>query len=82
MILPVITNDFFGGTHSGQIMGLFETVTGIGGAMGPYFAGYIYDLTGQYTLAFLIAGTITLVGVVLTLFLRRYSREEGLIGEN
>ena len=82
MILPVITNDFFGRTHSGQIMGLFETVTGIGGAMGPYFAGYIYDLTGQYTLAFLIAGTITLVGVVLTVFLRRYSRKEGLIGKN
>ena len=82
IILPVITNDFFGRSHSGQIMGLFETVTGVGGALGPYFAGYIYDLTGRYTLAFLIAGVITVVGVVLTVFLRKYSREEGLIGRS
>lgn len=79
MILPVVANEFFGRAHSGTIMGLFETVTGFGGAIGPYVAGYIFDLTGKYKLAFLFAGSITAIGVILTHFIRDVSEREGLV---
>lgn len=69
MIYPVIVSEFFGTKHSGEILGALGTVAGIGGAIGPYFAGYIYDVTGLYDTAFLVGGLMTLVSLTLAIIL-------------
>ncbi|MBS3789667.1 MAG: MFS transporter [Candidatus Thermoplasmatota archaeon] len=67
MIYPVITSRLFGTKNSGAILGALGTVAGVGGALGPYVAGYLYDLTGLYDLAFLISGFLMLGAFCLAL---------------
>ena len=43
------TGDLFGGDSLGRILGLLSTGYGIGGALGAFIGGYLYDLTGSYT---------------------------------
>jgi MFS family permease len=53
--------DLFYGKHLGAITGFVITCLGIGFAIGPWLAGYIYDMTGTYSLAFVMA--IIAIGV-------------------
>ncbi len=64
-----ISSEYFGTTNSGAIIGTLETVTGLGGAIGPYFAGFVFDATGTYDLAFSVAGFITVASAALAVFL-------------
>ena len=76
MIYPVIVSYLFGDKNSGAILGALGTVAGIGGALGPYTAGYIYDLTGTYDQAFLLSGGMTFLSLFLSLlFLKFYSNK-------
>ena len=47
--------DIFHGRHFGAISGLILTGMGVGGALGPWLGGYIYDVTGSYNGAFILA---------------------------
>ena len=47
--------DMFHGKHFGAIDGLLLTGMGVGGAIGPWLGGYIYDITGSYTSAFILS---------------------------
>ena len=47
--------DIFHGRNFGVLSGLLLTGFGIGGIIGPWLGGYIYDVTGSYTNAFLFA---------------------------
>jgi len=46
--------DIFHGKRFGMIAGLLLTGMGIGGAIGPWLGGYIYDISGSYSSAFVI----------------------------
>jgi MFS family permease len=54
-ITPVIVSDRFSGPHFGAIVGVGLMGTAAGSALGPWLAGRLYDATGSYTVAFLIA---------------------------
>ena len=47
--------DMFHGRHFGAIAGLLLTGQGLGGAIGPWLAGRIYDISGSYTAAIVIS---------------------------
>lgn len=47
--------DLFHGRHFGAIAGFLQTGMGIGGAIGPWLGGFIYDLSGSYTNAFIFS---------------------------
>jgi cyanate permease len=51
-------------------MGVIDIGWGIGAASGPALAGYIFDISGSYTPAFLGGIVAALVAAVLILFLR------------
>ena len=57
--------DVFPGKHLGMIMGFNNLGYGLGGALGPWLAGYIFDVTGSYTLAFIISILSLIVGIAL-----------------
>jgi len=46
--------DIFHGRHFGAIAGLLLTGMGIGGGIGPWLGGYIYDISGSYSSAFVL----------------------------
>ncbi len=56
------TADLFPGRHLGAILGVITIGAGIGSAVGSWAAGWIFDISGSYRLAFLLAITSYLGG--------------------
>jgi OFA family oxalate/formate antiporter-like MFS transporter len=52
-LVPALMRFYFGTKSLGQIVGFIHAVSLVGGAIGPLLAGYIVDVTGNYTIAFL-----------------------------
>ena len=48
------TADIFHGRNFGAIAGLLLTGMGVSGAIGPWLGGYIYDISGSYSSAFVL----------------------------
>jgi MFS family permease len=73
---PLVAELF--GLHS---HGLILAITGsgftIGAAIGPFMAGYLFDISGNYQLAFLICATIGILGLIFTLLLKPLKTEPG-----
>jgi MFS family permease len=53
--LSTIPADVFAGPNLGAILGVVQAGGGLGGAIGPFLAGWLFDVTGSYRLAFLAA---------------------------
>jgi len=49
------TADLFPGRHLGAILGVITIGAGIGSAVGSWAAGWIFDISGSYRIAFLLA---------------------------
>jgi len=73
---PLIAG-LFGLSSHGLIFGVMGLGLTIGGAIGPFLTGYIFDITGRYQLAFLVCATIGIIGLVLTLLLTPIRGERG-----
>ena len=56
----------FGIRQHGLIFGVSFNGWTMGCALGPIFAGYVFDSTGSYQMAFLVCGLLSVVGLVLT----------------
>ena len=61
---PAIQGEYFGRKHFGTIQGLFLAASTVSLMIGPPFAGWICDVTGNYRLAFLILAAIPAVGIL------------------
>src|SRR5204862_130768 len=53
--LSAIPADVFAGPHLGAILGVVQAGGGLGGAVGPFVGGWLFDVTGSYRLAFMAA---------------------------
>jgi sugar phosphate permease len=68
---PVLQSRYFGRPSFGTIAGISRVLNMPVGILGPVLAGWIYDRTGSYILAFtLFAVTLALAGVIMC-FVRR-----------
>ncbi len=65
-----MVSDSFGTRNLGSIMGLLEIGWVLGAAAGPALAGYIFDTTGKYFLAFLLMAVASLIVAILVLFVK------------
>jgi MFS transporter, OFA family, oxalate/formate antiporter len=57
-LFPSLTADCFGTKHFGINYGWIFTAYGVAGIIGPIVGGVLFDVTGQYILAFVFAGTL------------------------
>ena len=65
----VITSELFGLSSLGMILGGLTLFITIGEALGAPLAGSIFDITGSYSLAFLISVIISALAIILSLML-------------
>jgi MFS family permease len=73
--LSAIPANLFSGPHLGAILGVVQAGGGLGGAIGPFLGGWLFDVTGNYALAFLIAaGAVAGSGVAAWLATRPTER--------
>ncbi len=75
---PLIARTFGLRSH-GMIFGATNTFYAIGAAVGPFMAGYIFDVTGSYQTAFLISAALGIVGLIFAALLRPTKRLGGSI---
>jgi MFS family permease len=66
--IPGLIGSFFGTRSLGEIIGIIHAIPLTGGFVGPVLGGYIFDRSGSYRLAFLIAALAFLTSSILTLF--------------
>jgi MFS family permease len=65
------TADLFPGSRLGTILGVITIGSGIGSAAGAWGAGFIFDLSGSYRLAFLLSILFYVCGCIAFWALRR-----------
>lgn len=52
LVLSAISADIFYGRHFGAIFGYFTFSIGLGGAIGAWLGGFLFDITRSYAMAF------------------------------
>ena len=62
-LLPAIQADYFGTKSFASVRGLMALGYTIPGIIGPWFAGWICDVQGSYTNAFLLFSGLTLLSI-------------------
>ena len=80
-IMPLqnlISAELFGLKFLGVILAGLMFCSTMGGAIGTSLAGYIFDVRGSYSLAFLICIIICALGVLLSLILLRSKGKRGI----
>lgn len=65
-----MVSDFFGVRSVGTIIGLVSIAWAVGGVTAPILAGYVFDLSRSYDIAFLASGLLLITGMVATYFLK------------
>ena len=60
---PAVGADLFTGPRFGAIYGSIGMANGLGSAIGAWFAGYVFDVTGSYFFAFAVAAGSSLISV-------------------
>jgi MFS family permease len=80
-LLTVVAVELFGLKFLGTILGGLFFIGMAGGAVGPPLGGSIFDITGNYSLAFLICVVVCTVAVILSLVLLRYKGKTGMARE-
>ena len=74
-IMAAAAGDFVGPRLAPAGLGFITLFFGIGQALGPALGGYLADVSGSFTLPFLVAGVISLVGMVLSFYLKTPASE-------
>ena len=69
--------DYFGTSSFGTIMGFSSLIVMLGMSIGPIFAGYLYDVQGNYTMAFTVLGLSAMAGSLCFAFASQPKHPEG-----
>jgi MFS family permease len=69
-LMPAIRAEYFGLAALGKIQGFMNPVMMFAGAVGPIFAGYVFDTTGSYRISFMVTGLLTFCAVAAMFFAR------------
>jgi MFS family permease len=67
LVLSAISADIFHGKHFGAIFGFFTFSIGLGGAVGAWLGGFLFDVTGSYAVPFWASLACLLVSVFIVL---------------
>ena len=74
-IYPVVVSIIFGANASSKIYGRVFTAWGLAGLVGPWFAGYLFDKSGVYSVSLLTAGVVSLISVLAVYFIGPITRQ-------
>jgi len=67
----MVVSSTFGLASYGVVMGIADTLrNALGAAAGPYMAGYIYDVTGSYHLAWVIGVALFGIAIIAVLLIK------------
>jgi len=80
-LLTAIPADLFAGRNLGVILGAAQGGGGVGGLIGPFLGGWLFDVTGSYQIAFAVAAlAIAMSAVAAWVAAPRRARQPGHVG--
>lgn len=62
--------EYFGLRSHGAILGIAQVGGAIGGALGSFLSGYIFDTTGSYNWAFIMCASLGLASLIITILMK------------
>ena len=65
-LVTVVVTDIFQGPKVGATVGFVWFSFAVGGTIGPWLGGLLFERTGNYRLAFIIAGVVFVLAAVAT----------------
>ena len=68
-ISPIVA-EFFGIRSHGALFGIVAFSGTVGGALGPFVMGYIFDVTAGYSLAFWLCVLMSVLGLAMIVSLK------------
>lgn len=69
-VLSPMIAEFFGMGSHGQLFGTVLFIGTLGGTIGPLLAGYVFDIAGDYSMAFMALTAFSIVGFMPIMLLR------------
>ena len=75
-IMAAAAGDYVGPRLASAGLGFITVFFGIGQALGPALGGYLADISHSFTMPFLVAGGISLVGMVFSFYLKKPATTE------
>lgn len=76
-LIPAIMSDRFRGSHFGAIFGIGQVGSAIGSALGAWLAGRLFDLTGSYGIALVVA-SVTATAAAVLVWIERTNRRRSV----
>ncbi len=76
LVLSAISADIFQGKHFGAIFGYFTFSIGLGGAIGAWLGGFVFDKTHSYLVPFWISLACLVISVFIVLASRHIVRAQ------
>lgn len=74
IIPPLMTNSIFGAKDYNRIWAYFMSAASISGAIAPPLYGFIFDLSGSYTLMYILIIVMALVSLLCSIIAVRVSK--------
>ena len=69
-LIQLLTADLFGMIALGKIMGVINILDTIGGGLGPYMTGILYDITQSYLLPFSLISCLLIIAFISSSLLK------------
>jgi MFS family permease len=69
-LLQLLTMDSFGLKAGGKILGTITVLDALGGGLGPWVSGVLFDKTGNYQASFLVVSGLITIALLIALTLR------------
>jgi MFS family permease len=82
LVLSAISADIFHGKHFGAIFGYFTFSIGLGGAIGAWLGGFLFDVTHSYVVPFWVSLACLVVSVFIVLASSRVVKAQKQIERN
>ena len=73
IVFSPMVAELFGLSSLGVLLGITSIGFTLGGAIGPFMAGYIFDTSGSYQIAFMICAFLALMAAMAASTLRPIS---------
>ena len=77
-IMAILSSELFGITHTAKILSFVTIFFAIGQIVGPVGAGYIVDVFGDFSYAFLVSSSLAFIGFLLSFWVD-YKHKKGII---
>jgi MFS family permease len=68
--------DLFHGKHYGAILGFLEIGSGLGGTIGPWLSGFLFDRAKSYTVSFRLSMAVLVLATVSAWLAGRWGRAQ------